>query len=97
MSNHQISLELFSKSIESIRLQLAEDKKNSEIVAEIFQSKEFNLYNTDKLVDTIIDLLAVYFDRGELIHYMFCLNFGKISDEEDFESIEEFFKRLNRE
>ena len=81
-----ISEEQFSKAIESLRIQLAEDKKNSEIVAEIFQSTEFNLYNNERVINTVIDLLAIWFDREELTHYCFQLNFGKLANDEDFES-----------
>ena len=91
-----ISKELFVSSIEAIRLQLAEDKINSSIVAEVFGAKDFCLYDNDKLINAIVDLLAVDFDRNEIEHYCFVLNFGKISDEEDFESNEELYDRLSK-
>lgn len=85
---------IFCNSIEAIRVQLADDKKNSEIVAEIFQSKEFNLYNNDRLVIAIIDLLSIYFDRNEITHYIFDLNFGKPSSDSECETAEKLYDRL---
>jgi len=91
-----ISKELFVKSIESLRLQIGEDKKNAEIVAEIFGASTFYLYDNEKLIHSIIDLLSIWFDKEDLNHFCFQLNFGKISDEEEFESIEDFYDRLTK-
>jgi hypothetical protein len=89
-----ISKELFVKSIEAIRLQLGEDKVNATIVAEMFGAKDFCLYDNDKLVNAIIDLLSVDFDRNDLTHYCFDLNFGKPSLDSEWETAEMFFDRL---
>jgi len=91
-----ISKELFVSSIEAIRLQVGEDKVNANIVAEMFGAKDFCLYNNEKLINAIIDLLAICFDAEEIRHYCFVLNFGKISDEEEFESIEDFYDRMTK-
>jgi hypothetical protein len=93
-----ISQELFVKVIQSIQLQLAEDKKNSELVAEAFGATDFSLYDNHKLINSIIDLLEVYFDpkffREEITFFCFQLNFGKLANDEDFESIEQLYCRL---
>jgi hypothetical protein len=92
-----ISKELFVNSIEALRLQLGEDKVNASIIAEVFGVKDdFCLYDNNKLINAIIDLLAVDFEKNELEHYCFVLNFGKISDEECFESTEELYNRLSK-
>lgn len=93
----KINKELFVKTIESIRFQLSEDRINANIVAEMFGAKDFCLYNNEKLINAIIDLLAVDFDAEEIRHYCFVLNFGKISDEEEFESVEDFYDRLTKD
>ena len=89
-----ISKELFVKSITALQLQLAEDKVNANIVAEVFGASEFNLYNNEKLINAIIDLLAVDFDREDLTHYIFDLNFGKPTSHSECEEIDEFYERL---
>ena len=91
-----ISQEKFVNAIEQIRLQLAEDRKNSEIVAEVFGASEFNLYDNHKVINTVIDLLSIWFDKESLTHYCFVLNFGKLANDEDFESTEELYERLTR-
>ena len=91
-----ISKELFVKSIEAIRLQLGEDKVNANIVAEMFGAKDFCLYDNEKLINAIIDLLSIELDQEEIRHYCFVLNFGKVSDEEEFESCEDFYDRLTQ-
>jgi len=91
-----ISEEQFSKAIDSLRIQLAEDKKNSELVAEAFGATEFALYDNHKLINTVIDLLSIWFDKSELEHFCFVLNFGKLANDEDFESTAELYERLTR-
>jgi hypothetical protein len=89
-----ISEELFIKSIEALRLQMYEDKVNANIVAEVFGTSEFNLYNNEKLVNAIIDLLSVDFDKEELTHYIFDLNFGKPSPDSEWEIPKMLYYRL---
>lgn len=93
----KISKDLFIKSIEAIRLQLAEDKVNSSIIAEVFDAKDFCLYDNEKLVNAIIDLLSVDFDKEDLTHYCFELNFGKPSLDSEWETAEMLYDRLTKE
>jgi len=89
-----ISKSDFIEAINSIQIQLYEDKKNAEIVAEMFQASEFNLYDNNRLICTIIKLLSFWFPKEDLEHYCFQLNFGK--NGEEYESPEEFYDALLR-
>jgi hypothetical protein len=82
-----ISEEKFCQAIENIRLQLANDKKSSELVAEAFGAQDFALYDNSLLITTIISLLQEYFPKDDngfcgIEHYCFDLNFGKLADQE---------------
>lgn len=92
-----ITKEIFCSSIEALRLQNHQDKKFTQLIDEAFGSEIGLLYNNQILIDAIIDVLATEFDREELIHYCYVLNFGKLSSEEDFESTEELYDRLLKE
>lgn len=89
-----ISQEQFTNAIESMRLQKYDDKKNSELLCEAFSINEFSIFQNDKLFNTIIDLLSIWFDRDELVNYCFHENFGKSSLESDWETPEELYNRL---
>lgn len=89
-----ISQEQFTIAIESMRLQKYDDKKNGELLQEAFSMNEFPMFNNNKLVDTIIGLLSIWFDREELEHYIFDCNFGKIGLESEWETPTELYLRL---
>ena len=89
-----ITEELFVKVIESMRIQNHEDRKNGELIAEAFGSDMAILYDNSKLIVSIIDLLSLYFDREEIEHYCFELNFGKPNSENAFYSPQELYKKL---
>lgn len=89
-----ISKNQFVHAIESIRLQKYEDKKNGELLQEAFSINEFPIFQNDKLVNTIIDLLSIWFDKEELEHYCFICNFGKTGPESEWENPEELYSRL---
>jgi len=89
-----ISKELFVSILDSMRKQLFADEKNSSLVAEAFGVSDFCLYDNSLLFKAIISLLSISFDKEELEHYIFQLNFGKLSSEEDFESSEQLYDRL---
>ena len=87
-----IEKEIFVQAIESMMVQYAEDKKNSEIIGEMFGSETFNLYDNSKLYRQIIDLLSLWFSKEDIEHYCFVLNFGKIGEE--LETAAQFYDRL---
>lgn len=89
-----ISQEQFVNAIESMRLQKYDDKKNGELLAEAFLINEFPIFQNDKLVNTIIDLLSIWFDKEELVHYCIHCNFGKIGPESEWETLIELHSRL---
>jgi len=91
-----ISKKLFVSILEDMRQQLLADEKNSSLVAEAFGASDFYLYDNSLLFKAIISLLAISFDKEELEHYIFQLNFGKSSSEEDFESLEQLYDRLTK-
>jgi len=84
----------FIQAISAIELQLHEDKTNAEIVAEVFGASEFNLYNNEKLINTIVNLLRYHFPKVdgfcEIEHFCHFTNFGKLNDE----SVGDFYDRL---
>ncbi len=91
-----ISEELFIKTLTSLMLQLAEDKKNGELISEAFGGGEYYpMYDNSKLISVIIELLSIWFDKEELEHYCFVLNFGKIGHESDYESFSQLYHRLS--
>jgi hypothetical protein len=89
-----ISKEQFASAIEAIRLQQYEDKKNSQLLQEAFSINEFPIFQNDKLVNTIIDLLSFWFDKEELQHYCFDCDFGKTGPESEWETPEELYNKL---
>lgn len=89
-----ISQEQFTNAIESMILQKYDDKKNGQLLQEAFSMNEFPIFNNDKLVNTTIDLLSIWFDREELEHYIFHCNFGKPSLESEWETPIELYNRL---
>ncbi len=92
-----ISKELFIKTLTSLMEQLADDKKNGELISEAFGGGEyFVMYNNEKLINSIIELLSIWFDKEELTHYCFVLNFGKIGNESDHESFSQLYDRLSK-
>ena len=84
----------FCKAIESLRLQKAHDFKSGELIKEAFGSEISLIYNNDKLILTVIDLLSTQFDRSELEHYIFDLNFGKPAPDSDWITPEELYEQL---
>ena len=91
-----ISQEKFVNAIESIRKQMYDDKKSSQLMAEAFRVDEVLIIDNSILINAIVELLGIWFDKSDIQHFCFELNFGKISDEEEFESIEELYERLTR-
>jgi len=87
-----IKKDQFIKSIESLQRQNFIDKTNSELVKEIFGIGENFVYDTSILQDNILDLLSIWFDREELTHYCYELDFGRIG--ESVETIEQLYYRL---
>lgn len=88
--------ELFVKVIETMRVQYNEDQVNSRLIGEVFKSKEFNLYDNSKLYCQIIELLSIWFDKGDLEIYCFQMNFGKPSSDSEWETPQMLYKRLTK-
>ncbi len=91
-----ISKKLFCSSIEALRKQSYHDMKTGELIREAFGAEIGLLYNNQILIDAVIDFLSTEFDREELVHYCYCLNFGRLSHEDKFESPEQLFTRLRK-
>lgn len=96
-----ISKKLFVSILEDMRQQILADQKNSSLVAEAFGASDFYLYDNSLLFKAIISLLRIDFPKDEtgfceIDHYCFTLNFGKMSNEENFESLEQFYDRLKK-
>lgn len=89
-----ISQEQFVNAIESMRLQKYDDKKNVELLQEAFLINEFPIFQNDKLVNTIINLLSIWFDRESLEEYCFIYEFGKIGSESEWETPNQLYSRL---
>jgi len=93
--------QLFCSVIENLRQQYAEDKKNGEIIAEAFSCEGFALYNTEKLVKAIFDMLHLFFPPDadghcEITFYCFVHNFGKPSTDSETETPEMLYQRLTK-
>ena len=86
----------FVNAIESIRLQRYEDKKNGELLQEAFSLNEFPIFENSKLVNAIIDLLGIWFDKEDLNHYIFDCEFGKIGPESEWETPKQLYSRLKK-
>lgn len=91
-----ISKELFCDTLFAIQKQMHEDKKSSHLMAEAFKVEEFVLYDNSLLIKQIINLLSIWFDKEELEHYIFVMNFGKPNLEAECESFESFYDRLTK-
>lgn len=92
-----ITKKLFIQTLTNLMVQISEDKKNGELISEAFGGGEFYpMYDNAKLIASIIDLLAISFDKEELLHYCFTLNFGKIGTEENHESFSALYHRLKK-
>jgi len=94
-----ISKVLFSKAIESIRIQMSNDKINGDLIQEAFGVNESFKYNNDLLIVMIIELLHEYFPKdenqfSEIEHYIFDTNFGKIGLESEWKTPEELYDEL---
>jgi hypothetical protein len=77
-----------------MRLQKYDDKKNGQLLQEAFSMNEFPIFHNDKLVNTIIDLLSIWFDRESLEEYCFIREFGKIGPESEWETPNQLYSRL---
>ena len=89
-----ISKDQFTSAIESMRLQQYEDKKNGQLLAEAFSLNEFPIFQNDKLTNTIINLLSIWFDKEALQEYCFIYEFGKIGLDSEWETPEMLYDKL---
>lgn len=93
--------EIFCFVLESLRLQLQEDKKNGELIKEAFNSDFFVIYDNSRLIKSIIKLLQIYFPIDsdgycEISHYCFEMNFGKLGQDSEWETPQMLYKRLTK-
>ena len=86
----------FCQAIEAMRLQNAHDIKSGELVKEAFGTDVSLLYNNDELFKAIINLLSIWFEKSELEHYIFDLNYGKPNSESEWLTPEEFYDNLTK-
>lgn len=87
-----IPQELFVETINAMMVQVKTDIKNADLIQEAFNSEMAILYDNSILLNALINLLSVYFDKSELQHYCFQIDFGKLGNE--YESPEMFYDRL---
>lgn len=92
-----IEKDKFVFALEAIQQQMHKDKMNSALIQEAFSINEDFLYDNSIIIRQIIDLLAIWFDKDELNHYIFDLNFGKPSPDSECETIGEFYDRLTKQ
>ena len=91
-----IPKELFVKTMDSLMVQIQKDKINNDLIKEAFG--EFAItHDSSLIIKSVIDLLAIYFDREELEYYVFFTNFGKISSESDCLSADDFYNKLTNQ
>lgn len=89
--------QIFINAIESIRIQMANDKDYSYALGELLKS-DVQLYDNSKLIKSIIELLHIFFPRNEagyseLEFYCFESQFGKFGYD-DFLSSEGLWELL---
>lgn len=98
MSSKFITKEQFTEAISALETQFRQDRKNVDLIGQIFGTEEMTgSYNNSLLSKTIIRLLRNYFpvdENGhcEIEHYCYVMNFGKIGD--GYESPEQLFDRF---
>jgi hypothetical protein len=86
---------LFVASIECIRLQMAKNKRDSELLKEAFNTNASFMHDDSLIIKGIIELLHYWFPIdsegfSEIEHFCFFTDFGKLV----YESTEDFFDRL---
>lgn len=89
-----IEKEVFCLAIDAMREQIAKDKLNSSLIQEVFPINEEFMYDNSLLIKQIINLLSIWFDKSELEHYCFEMNFGKPNSNSDWETAEMLYDRL---
>ena len=87
-----ITKELFVETINAMMVQVKTDIKNAELIQEAFNSEFSILYDNSRILNALINLLAVYFDKAELEFYIYQLDFGKLGEE--YLSPEDFYDQL---
>lgn len=93
----KITKELFCSSIEALQKQNHKDRTFESLMNEAFGGEIGLLYDNQILIDAVIDFLSTEFDCEEIVHYCYVLNFGKLSSEEGFETVEMLYERLSNQ
>jgi hypothetical protein len=91
-----IEKQVFIQALETIQNQLLKDKTNSLLMKEAFGINDDFVYDTSHLQMQIIDLLSIWFDKDDLIHYCYETNFGKPSSESECLEIADFYDILTK-
>ncbi len=94
-----ITKEQFVETINALEVQYRADKKNADMIGEIFGTEMSGCYDNSVLSKSIIELLRNYFPADEngfceIEHYCYGLCFGKNGDQ--YESPEQLFDGLNK-
>jgi hypothetical protein len=88
-----IPKETFVNVMNSLMVQMSKDRQTESLLKEAYG--EFNLTADNSLLfSSIIDLLAIDFDKEELVHYIFNCNFGKLNSESEHLTPDEFYDKL---
>lgn len=95
-----LSFEIFSSIIESIRLQIIKDREHTEKLSAALNIDICNvsLYDNSLLVKSLLSILHLQFPKKDSLcdieHYMFDLNFGKVG-EQDLITLEDLWFQLH--
>ncbi|MFH6944611.1 hypothetical protein [Flavobacterium sp. FlaQc-50] len=96
----RITKEAFVALIEAIRLQTLKDRSNAITISEVFNSDGINTYDNSILINAIVSFLQLHFPRVhghcDIEHYMFCLNFGKMGEQEVI-TIDDLWDQLTKD
>jgi hypothetical protein len=88
-----IQKDIFVNVMNSLMVQMHKDRQTEALLKEAYG--EFHLCpDNSLLISSIIDLLAIDFDKDELVHYIFNCNFGKLNSESEHLTPDGFYDQL---
>jgi hypothetical protein len=88
-----IPKEIFVNVMNSLMVQMHRDRQTEDLLKEAYG--EFHLTpDNSLLISSIIELLAINFNKDEIVHYIFNCNFGKLNSESEHLTPNEFYDQL---
>lgn len=88
-----IPKETFVNVMNSLMVQMSMDRQTEELLTEMY-GKYHLIPENSLLITSVIDLLSLYFDKDELVHYIFNCNFGKLNSESEHLAPDKFYDQL---